>query len=483
MKRRSVWGWSGLALVVAAAVGAAAIGTVTGGPRSSSSPSSSSPPVQITTPGSTGSTAGQGGAGSHPSAAAGAGKQDVRPSGPSGGRTPARPVTGKTGKTGARPADLPAAPSGFASQVSGVYADIYKVNKAVSSRSPSPTAGLTPLPEPTSFAKEVNGLSQQELDELYAATRQDPKWTTVVSSEQKAAAESASLSKSAGGSASTSATVTSRQGEGRIMTDAAVTSSFPPPSQPGSFPAAPTPYVPSSPVAPYNPETCPTAAPGGPPDAPGQAAIYAMALTVGIATDLAADVPASIVVSILGEGTSIPDPAKYILEAIQLAATITLDTFNYLEAVAAGCATQVEAGFLANIDNTTVNTFNMLTAIEATLSNVESSVDTIGANLGVLQQTLVDQLTLALEQALTAPVTSVPNIAFELPASVGGNLDSIPVGVQQVVTQAISSLQSAGNPVNSAAVRDLAMANDALASGQYAAAYADYHSAYLQAVG
>jgi len=143
----------------------------------------------------------------------------------------------------------------------------------------------------------------------------------------------------------------------------------------------------------------------------------------------------------------------------------------------------VEAGFLANIDNTTVNTFNMLTAIEATLSNVESSVDTIGANLGVLQQTLVDQLTLALEQALTAPVTSVPNIAFELPASVGGNLDSIPVGVQQVVTQAISSLQSAGNPVNSAAVRDLAMANDALASGQYAAAYADYHSAYLQAVG
>jgi len=384
----------------------------------------------------------------------------------------------------ARPSDLPAAPGGFSSQVSGVYSDIYQVDQAVSSRDPAVTSGLAPVPTPSAFAKEVDGLSQQELAQIYAATRQDPKWATVVANEKKAAAEAASLAKGAGGSSPlTSSVVTSGRGGGRIRTDAAVTSSFPPPSQAGSYPSPPAPYVPTSPVAPYSPETCPTGAPGGPPGAPGQAAVFATALTVAIATDLAADVPASIVVSILGEGTSIPDPAKYILEAIQLVATLTLDTFNYLQAVAAGCASQVEAGFLANIDNTTVNTFNMLTAMEGTLDNVESSVDTIGANLGVVQETLVDQLTLAVEQALTAPVTSVPNIAFELPASVGGNLDSTPVGVQQVVTQAISALQSAGNPVNSAAVRDLAMANDALASRQYSSAYADYHAAYLQAVG
>lgn len=459
--------------MVAVVVVAAAIGAVTAGVPSASRARSA---LGSATP-----------AGSSSVSAGSGGKVGGRGTGTGPLATTTLPAQSPTtGKVAARPADLPAPPAGFASQVSGVYTDIYKVNQAVTTRKPSATAGLTPLPQPTAFAKEVDGLSGEELSELYAATRQVPKWATVVSAEGKAAAESGSLAKGvagSGGAASTSSSVTARPGAAQVRTDAAVTGSFPPTSQSGSYPSPPTAFVPSSPVTPYSPQTCPTGAPGGPPGAPGQAAVYAMTLTVAIATDLAADVPASIVVSILGEGTSIPDPAKYILEAIQLAATITLDTFNYLQAVAAGCANQVEAGFLGNIDNTTVNTFKLLTTMEGTLDNVEGSVDTIGANLGILQETLVDQLTLAVEQALTAPVTSVPNIAFELPAADGGNLDSTPVGVQQVVTQAITALQAAGNPVNAAAARDLAMANDALASGQYASAYADYHSAYLQAVG
>ena len=88
-----------------------------------------------------------------------------------------------------------------------------------------------------------------------------------------------------------------------------------------------------------------------------------------------------------------------------------------------------------------------------------------------------------IEQALTAPATSPPNAAYELPASLGGNLDSTPIGVQEVVTKALSVATQAGLPVNPAAPQDLSAANAALAAGNDAGAYADYAAAYREAAG
>jgi len=74
--------------------------------------------------------------------------------------------------------------------------------------------------------------------------------------------------------------------------------------------------------------------------------------------------------------------------------------------------------------------------------------------------------------------TSPPNIAYELPTSVGGNLNSTPIGVQEIVTNALSEAQAAGRPINSAATRDVALANAAHAAKNYANAYTLFQESY-----
>jgi len=384
------------------------------------------------------------------------------------------------------PQVLAPAPATFPGQVTAVYDDVYKTDQLVDAKDSS--LGVTSdLPSPTQFATSVNGLSGEEQSELYAATQKNPQWATLPVQYQKLINQLSAT----GGSAASAATSTTAATQAAVRPNAAATShrlarltaatTFPPTEPTGAFPSPPSPYQPSSPVVPYVTASCPTGAPGGPSDAPGTSAIYAVTLTANIAANIAADVPTSITLIVAGEGTTIPDPAKFIAEAIQLAATITLDTFDYLQAVAATCAVTNVANVTANIDNTTVNIYNLLSAMEATLDDVESSVDTVGQQVNVAQQTLDDELTLAIEQALIAPVGSPPNAAYELPASLGGNLNSTPIGVQEVVTTVLTEAKQAGLPVNAAATGDLASADADLSAGDDAGAYAAFAAAYQAA--
>jgi hypothetical protein len=393
-------------------------------------------------------------------------------------------------------------PTGFADQVDRLYGSLVTTTASLDLRDPASLGGSTgQLPSSASFTKDVAGLTPTELAVLYSAVRRVPQWPAAVSDVQRMALSAAPAAPvgSAPTTSATSGAITSGSTGGSVSNSSAapgmpiahasgvisVLSSgiFPPPEPSGSFPAPPAAYQPTSPVQNYIPTVCPVGAPGGPSVAPGDSAIFAAQLTNDVAANVAQDVPSTITVIIAGEGTSIPDPALYIAEAIQLAAVVTLDTFNYVQAVANDCDTANRDGFLANIDNTTVNVYDLLTLVQGTLGNVENSVNTISQRLGVLQQTMDTQLTLFIEQALSAPMTSVPNLAFELPASVGGNLDSTPIGVQQVVHAAVQARLAANAPVNPATQRFLALGDAALSSGNDKGAYADYHQAYLQAVG
>jgi hypothetical protein len=379
---------------------------------------------------------------------------------------------------------LPAAPPGFASQVVGVYGGIYAVQQVITAGSPPTAAAAPTLPAPSAFAQDVAHLSSAELAELYRATRQHPEWASVVANEHQLAVQVPTRPLVPANPVAALTDPTRALLHGAAANLGAVDAhEFPPPSATGSFPPAPAPYQSSSPVAPYQPIACPAPAPGGPPNEPGDTAIFTQQLTVDIATEVAADVPETILVSILGEGTSVPNAAKYVANAIAQAAQLVLDSFTFMQSVANDCDTTNRDGVMANIDNTTVNTFALLSAMEGTLDSVQSGVDTVGSDLTTLQQTLDDQVTIMIEQDLAEPGGSVPNIALELPASAGGYLDSVPTGVQSVVHQAVTNLQSAGEPVDAMAVRDLAAGDAALAAGQYAVAYADFHQAYLQAVG
>jgi hypothetical protein len=109
-------------------------------------------------------------------------------------------------------------------------------------------------------------------------------------------------------------------------------------------------------------------------------------------------------------------------------------------------------------------------------------LETIHEQIKVVQQSVDEQLTIDIEQALSAGTSSgaTPpvNIEFLLPTADGGNLNSTPVGVQEVVTSAVSQARSAGLVVNAMVTRELAAANDALSADQYRTAYADYQAAY-----
>jgi len=431
-------------------------------------------------------------------------------SGAPAGAAPGRPHL-RIVAAGGRHGDL-AVPAGFVTQVDAVYQGLVGALQALAQADPGALAGASQLPSPATVAADVAGLDPVELDQLYRAVHRQPHWAAVVADVEQLTTAATSPTSAGGGDGAAAAGGSTVAGGGSTVAagpagppaaaPAAVADhadvvvaglgafglgvaegSFPPPEPVGSFPAAPAAYQPTAPVGPFVPTACPVGAPGGPSVAPGDSAIFAAQLTTDVATNVAADVPSTLLVVIAGEGTSIPDPAKYIAEALALAGVITLDTFNYVQQVAADCDTANRDGFLANIDNTTVNVYDLLSLVQQTVDATENSVDTVSQQLDVLQQTMDDQLTLAIEQALTAPLASVPNLAFELPAAVGGNLDSTPIGVQEVVHAAIQARLAAGAPVNAAAEQFLAMADAALTAGQYQAAYADYHQAYLQAVG
>jgi hypothetical protein len=404
------------------------------------------------------------------------------------------------------PASLPPAPAGFASSIVKIYSEQYQAATALDSASPELSSQQ--LPAPSSFAQSVANLTPQELAALYAASQQVPDWgqlggaLATLDAQAKQYASSATVHGAWRQAARAAATLrhatATRAGAIRRVKPAGAsgfkvrsalapgtaTNGFPPIPPTTTIPAPPGTFVPSQAVGATQAVTCPPGAPGGPTIAPGDDGIYAAQLTSDIATNLAADLDPTITVA----GFSIPDPAKYVAEAIALAGQVTLDTLNFYQQVFADCDTADRDLFLANIDNTTQQLYALESQyIQPTVDSIQSSLGTIHDQVAAVQQGVEEQLTIDIEQALSAsPSTSTnappPNIEFMLPASDGGNLNSTPVGVQEVVSTALSQAQAAGLPENAMVARQIAAANAALAAGQYRTAFDDYQAAY-QALG
>lgn len=370
------------------------------------------------------------------------------------------------------------------------------------------SAGTTSLPSTTQFDSMVGQLTPQQLAQLYAVTQQVHGWDQVPALYQQLQADANQVgapppSSAVAVNAAVLPTGTGGSGTGAGGTDVAALAhtataggagvpflavagssssagTFPPTPPTGSFPAPPSAYQPTNPIAPADiPTTCPPPPPG--PDG-GAAAIFAAQEVTDILNATATALAGNIGVIVAGSPATFPDPAGLVAQALAQVSQLVVDTFNFLAAANNDCGAAQTIGLAANIDNTTVNIYDLSQLIEGTVGSIANGVDTISGQVSTVQQTLDDELTLAIEQALTAPMSAVPNLAYELPATVGGNLDSTPVGVQSVVASAISHLQAAGEPVNPAAPVDLQQADQALAAGQYAQAYTSFHQAYLQAV-
>ena len=105
-------------------------------------------------------------------------------------------------------------------------------------------------------------------------------------------------------------------------------------------------------------------------------------------------------------------------------------------------------------------------------------MSTIQSDFSTQQGEFDANLTLEIEQALGQWGSYVPPVMLMTPASQGGYLNSTPVGVQEVVTNALNYMASISGKVTAAANNDLKAANAALAAGQYVTAYQDYADCY-----
>lgn len=364
------------------------------------------------------------------------------------------------------------------------------------------TSPQAQLPAPTEFQSMVSQLTTQQLAQLYAATQQVSGWSNLPGNYQAiqsglgGASTSAASVRAAGRTDTAFAAsgvlplsevlrASQRTAGNRVTASStAPAATFPPTPSPGSYPAPPAGYLPTAPIAPADiPLMCPL-----PPPGPGlgagaiESAQESLDDAAEVATILTGNIGVILSVGSVSTTIQFPDPAGVVASVLANVAQIVLDTLNFEMAAFNDCGTVQTIGLSANIDNTTYNTYQLATLMESTLGNVQNSVDSVSSQIGTVQQTLDEQLTLTIEQALSAPASTVANIAYELPASVGGNLDSTPVGVQSIVGGAIAALQAAGEPVNASATTDLSSGDADLAAHNYSQAYAMFHAAYLAAV-
>lgn len=104
------------------------------------------------------------------------------------------------------------------------------------------------------------------------------------------------------------------------------------------------------------------------------------------------------------------------------------------------------------------------------LANLQTSVDTAQASLDLA---LKERIESALLGGATSGITD-----FQLPNSAGGYLDATPIGVKEVVTDALHAMQANKQAMGTGAAQYTTLANSYLTQGKYKQAFAEYQLAY-----
>lgn len=115
--------------------------------------------------------------------------------------------------------------------------------------------------------------------------------------------------------------------------------------------------------------------------------------------------------------------------------------------------------------------------VDAGFADVDQRVADLQTAADAAQASLDQQLRHRIESALTG---LEPAATFQQPATAGGYLDATPIGVRQTVISALKAMRDNDQPVDSAAGRYLALAENALTAKQYKKAFAYYQQAYTK---
>jgi hypothetical protein len=186
------------------------------------------------------------------------------------------------------------------------------------------------------------------------------------------------------------------------------------------------------------------------------------------------------------EGLSI---AATVIDAVADAMELPIDVVEFLlHRAIDSCQYDNSVGEVPFVDTNEVATQNNVNASyglgqknfkldQAINQLLDDRTQKIVGQLNTAQVSLDQNLKHSIELALSGG-NATTIVSYELPASLGGYLDSTPIGVQAIVTSTMSLMQSANQPISPQAGKNLTLANQALAAGQYKQAFVYYQTAY-----
>jgi len=287
------------------------------------------------------------------------------------------------------PLSLPPAPPNFVNTLVAIYQSVLSTAQTLGQGQ-----GLESV---TQYQQQLSNSDPQALAEFYYATQQLPEWNQIPSLMQTIASgvpTSAHLSSSTTGSRRSTATLTSvvRPAVGEQGAGSAV-------------------LVDTKPVNPYMPTQCDTTDY----DAP----IFAAQIVLDVATGVYDGVsPFAHSVDPFSAGPE-EDVASVVASVVIGAASIVHDTLIYLQTLENECQGNNTSGYLDNIDNTTVATYNLVTTIGTSTATIETGIQNIQTQLNSFQTTI--------EQALSSDTQT-------LQATVGGDTQGTATELQVIQT-------------------------------------------------
>jgi hypothetical protein len=338
---------------------------------------------------------------------------------------------------------LAPAPSGFANTIVGVYQSEYAVLQQL---------GQASAAQPVSQLQQtVSQFNQVELADFYNAVQQNPGWYQIPSLMQAVASGLPLTSTSSTMSANRPVSMAGPAkavAQGRALSQGQARR-----AQGGSSRGSArrstlnAPLSPSPAVQAFSPQPCATS--------PNDAQVFALQIAVDIASG---------VYDALNVSTNLGDIAIVLAVAsvvVLAALLISHDSVAYEEAEGPNsCAGNNQSGYISNIDNTTVQTYSLLTTVAGAATQLQTAagttqqdVQSFQAQLSSFQSTLTQALatdTQAIQPAVGSDVqgvtsqlqTDVTGIEQDI-ASVQGDEGSLSQQVVNQVNSDTSSVQSA----------------------------------------
>jgi hypothetical protein len=386
-------------------------------------------------------------------------------------------TTTDPGATGGTPTATvpapPAAPNGYADQLSSLYSAVYAVSTAVPD-SLAPTS----VESPDQFNQQLSTATPDDLGYLAQAVP-----VATVDSISNALAQAQPVEDSL----ATSLNVHVVRGSSTVSSHSVRVAprdieANNPTLIPSQMPTTGS-YVGDVSGNTYT-ATCPAGAPSiNASDIYGEGDIFALQIAIDVVSGAYNGLSP-------GAGTDSPVGIGFfitaaVLAVVGLALQVAQDTLSYFQTVAGDCQEAQMQQVGIDTDNTTYQTYTLLSDVAGTVNEIDSNVAALAAQD---QDEFDQQLTLDIEQALSAPIGTVPMSSLELPVmyeglTLGGYLDSTPVGVNEVVDSTIANMQATGQTMSPQATRDQSLAEQALAAGMFKLAFDYFRMAYQAAAG